>query len=185
MSIGSHLPGAEKFSRTIPEGDDRERLVCQDCGWVHYVNPKVVVGAVCRLDDRILLCRRAIEPRRGFWTIPAGFLEERETSAEGAAREAREEANADIEIGSLLAVYDIPRISQVQLIFCAEMRSPEIRAGQESLEVRYFVWDEIPWEELAFPSVRWALMQFREVWDRPNFPTFGNPPGETGAMTRP
>ncbi len=111
---------------------------------------KIVVGAVCRLDDRILLCRRAIEPRHGFWTIPAGFMEERESS-EQAAREAMEEAHADIRIGNLLAVYNIPRISQVQLIYCAEMNAPEVKPGPESLEVRYFAWT-IPWDELAFPE---------------------------------
>lgn len=183
LTIPSHLPGADQFSTRVPEGDNRERMVCGDCGWVHYVNPKIVVGAVCRLDDRILLCRRAIEPRHGFWTIPAGFMEERESSEQGAAREAMEEAHADIRIGSLLAVYNIPRISQVQLIYCAEMNVPEVKPGPESLEVRYFAWDEIPWDELAFPSITWALQQYRQVWNSPSFAAFTNPPGETGAST--
>lgn len=183
MTIPSHLPGADQFSAQVPDGDNRERMVCGDCGWVHYVNPKIVVGAVCRLDERILLCRRAIEPRHGFWTIPAGFMEERESSEQGAAREAMEEAHADIRIGNLLAVYNIPRISQVQLIYCAEMNVPEVKPGPESLEVRYFTWDEIPWDELAFPSVTWALQQYRQVWDAQNFAAFTNPPGETGGST--
>lgn len=180
-----HLPGGENFVEKVPPGDDRERMVCGECGWVNYVNPKIVVGAVCRLDDKILLCRRAIEPRKGYWTIPAGFMEERETSAEGAAREAREEANARLLMGPLLAVYNIPRISQVQLIYKAEMETPDVAAGPESLEVAFFAFDEIPWDELAFPSVHWALNQMREVWDREDFPTFTNPPGETGRMTPP
>jgi ADP-ribose pyrophosphatase YjhB (NUDIX family) len=178
-----HLPGGENFEKRVPDGDNRERLVCGECGWVNYVNPKIVVGAVCRLDDRVLLCRRAIEPRKGYWTIPAGFMEERETSADGAAREAMEEANAQLIMGPLLAVYNIPRISQVQLIYKAEMASPEVSPGEESLEVRFFTFDEIPWDELAFPSVHWALTQVRDVWDSDAFSTFSNPPGETGGMT--
>src|SRR5271156_4529673 len=106
-------------SRAIPEGDDRERLVCVECGFVLYDNPKIVVGSVARWGDRILLCRRAINPRRGFWTLPAGYLELNEATAEGARREAQEEALADIAIDGLLAVYSIPRISQVQLIYRA------------------------------------------------------------------
>ncbi|MEC9344591.1 MAG: NUDIX hydrolase [Pseudomonadota bacterium] len=183
MTIPSYLPGAERFVRKVPDGDNRERNVCDDCGWVHYVNPKIVVGAVCMLGEKILLCRRAIEPRRGYWTIPAGFMEERETSEQGAAREAMEEASADIRVGQLLAVYNIPRISQVQLIYCAEMNSPDVASGPESLEVRYFDWHEIPWDELAFPSVRWALEQYRSVLGQPAFPPFTNPPGDLGGAT--
>ena len=185
MTISSHLPGAANFSRTVPEGDNRERMVCGDCGWVHYVNPKIVVGAVVRHQDRFLLCRRAIEPRHGFWTFPAGFMEERETSEQGAAREAMEEANADIRVGKLLAVYNIPRISQVQLIYCAEMASPEVSPGPESLEVRFFTWDEIPWDDLAFPSVTWALNQYRQIAGRTDYPVFTNPPDAAGLATHP
>jgi len=183
--MSKHLPGASNFDVRVPEGDNRERMVCGECGWVNYVNPKIVVGAVCRLEEKILLCRRAIEPRRGFWTIPAGFMEERESTMEGAAREAMEEANAQLLMGPILAVYNIPRISQVQIIYKAEMASPDVSPGPESLEVGYFSWDEIPWDELAFPSVTWALQQVREVWDEESFPTFTNPPGETGRMTPP
>lgn len=169
------------FSLKTPDGDTQHRLVCGDCGWIHYVNPKVVVGAVVAHEGKILLCRRAIEPRRGFWTIPAGYLEERETAEAGAKREAREEACAEIALDSLLAVYSIPRISQVQLIWCARLAVPEIAAGPESLEVRLFGWDEIPWQELAFPSVHWALGQYRSIEGRTGFPAFGNPVGETGS----
>src|SRR4051812_20183562 len=104
------------FERRIPEGDGQLRLVCRDCGFIAYENPKVVVGSVCRWEDKILLCRRAINPRSGFWTLPAGYMELNETSLEGAQREAWEEARASIEIERLLAVYNIPRLSQVQLI---------------------------------------------------------------------
>lgn len=180
-----HLPGAENFSQRVPPGDDRERMVCDECGWVNYINPKIVVGAVCRHGEKVLLCRRAIEPRKGFWTIPAGFMEERETSEQGAAREAWEEATAELRMGPLLAVYNIPRISQVQLIYKAELISPNVAAGPESLEVGFFGFDEIPWDDLAFPSVHWALNQVREVWDQEVFPAFTNPAGETGRMTPP
>jgi ADP-ribose pyrophosphatase YjhB (NUDIX family) len=145
----------------IPEGDNRERKVCAECGFIAYENPKVVVGAVCRWEERILLCRRAIEPRAGFWTLPAGYLELNEATPEGAAREAWEEARAQIAIEGLLAVYDIPRLSQVQLIYRAALVSPDIAPGPESLDVRLFAWDEIPWQEIAFPSVVWALEQYR------------------------
>lgn len=168
------------FAKKIPEGDSRERLVCGDCGWVHYVNPKVVVGAVVGHAGKLLLCRRAIEPRRGFWTIPAGYMEEHETSEAGAMREAQEEACAEIAIDQLLAVYNIPRISQVQLIYRATLARPEIAAGPESLEVRLYGWEEIPWNDLAFPSVHWALNHHRAVEGKSGFATFTNPPGEFG-----
>ncbi len=166
--------------RAIPEGDDRERMVCPDCGFVDYENPKVVVGSVVRWQDRVLLCRRAIPPRRGFWTLPAGYLEVNETTEEGAAREAREEACAEIEVETVLAVYSIPRISQVQVIYRARLLSPDIAAGPESEEVGLFGWDEIPWDDLAFPSVRWALRHDQEVRGETHFAARFNPPGETG-----
>ncbi|MBV9524075.1 MAG: NUDIX hydrolase [Alphaproteobacteria bacterium] len=161
--------------RLIPEGDTRERQVCPDCGFVNYENPKVVVGSVVSCEGRILLCRRAIDPRRGFWTLPAGYLELNEAPAEGARREAREEAQAEITIDGLLAVYSIPRISQVQLIYRAHLRRREFAAGPESLEVALFGWDEIPWDALAFPSVRWALDQFREAGATQDFTARSNP----------
>ncbi len=163
------------FALAIPEGDDHERHVCADCGWIHYVNPKIVVGSVCTLDDKFLLCRRAIEPRSGYWTIPAGYLEERETPEAGAEREAMEEALASIDIDCLLGVYAIPRISQVQMIYRARLASPEIGAGPESEEVGLFAWAEIPWDELAFPTVRWSLDHFREVEGVEVFQPFTSP----------
>jgi ADP-ribose pyrophosphatase YjhB (NUDIX family) len=147
---------------TVPEGDNRERMVCPDCGFINYENPKVVVGAVCLWQERFLLCRRAINPRRGYWTLPAGYLELNESTPAGAMREAWEEAGARIAIDGLLAVYDIPRISQVQLIYRAHLTAPDFAPGPESLEVKLFAWEEIPWEELAFPSVRWALDHYRD-----------------------
>ena len=165
--------------RAVPDGDDRERLVCPDCGFVQYENPKIVVGSVVRYGDRILLCRRAIMPRRGFWTLPAGYLELNESPIDGARREAWEEARARIDIDALLAVYDVPRISQVQLIWRATLATPDFAAGPESLEVGLFSWDEIPWDELAFPTVRWALRHAAEIGTRQDFAARTNPAGET------
>ena len=150
------------FVRSIPEGDDRERLTCTDCGFVAYENPKIVVGSVVAAGDRVLLCRRAIEPRSGFWTLPAGYMELGETVEEGARREAWEEACARIALEGVLAVYSIARIGQVQVIFRAALAEPGFAAGPESQEVRFFAWDEIPWESIAFPTVRWALTAWRE-----------------------
>ena len=178
MADPPHVP--DNFSRRVPDGDNRPRLVCDSCGFISYENPKVVVGSVCTVGDRILLCRRAIEPRRGYWTLPAGYLEVHETTMAGAVREAWEEAYAQIELDALLAVYNVPRISQVQVIYRARLLSAEIAAGPESEEVRLFHWDEIPWDDLAFPSVRWALYHYREVRDQPVFAARTNPPGEHG-----
>ncbi len=164
----------------VPDGDNRERLVCDDCGYIVYRNPKVVVGAVCAWQDRLLMCRRAIDPRRGYWTIPAGYLELGESVAEGAMRETLEEACARIEIDAVLAVYSIPRISQVQVIHAARLLSPDIAAGHETLDARLVAWDEIPWDDIAFPSVRWALHHHREYRSGTPFTTRTNPPGELG-----
>jgi ADP-ribose pyrophosphatase YjhB (NUDIX family) len=170
--------------RQIPEGDNNLRLVCPDCGYIAYENPKVIVGAVCYDGDKILLCKRAIEPRKGFWTLPAGFLELRETVMQGAQRETFEEARADVEIEALLAVYTIPRIGHVQLIYRARLLSPEISPGPESEEVALFVWEDIPWDQIAFPSVHWALHHHREVMGETGttgvFAPRSNPPGEFG-----
>ena len=172
------------FIRTVPTGDDRERLTCPDCGFVAYENPKVIVGSVVSEAGRILLCRRAIEPRRGYWTLPAGYMELAETIEEGARREAWEEARARIAIEGVLAVYSIARIAQVQVIFRAGLAAPGFEAGPESLEVRLFDWDEIPWDDLAFPSVHWSLRQWRAMEGRPLGAPAMNPP-EDPRGTRP
>ena len=161
----------------MPPGDDRERLVCPDCGYVAYDNPRIVVGSVVvNAVGELLLCRRAIEPRLGFWTIPAGFLELNETAATGAAREAWEEARANIVIDGLLAVYDIPRISQVQLIYRATLATQSVAAGPESSEVAFFDWDGLPWDTLAFPSVHWALGHYKDSVGQPLAAPFTAPP---------
>ncbi len=168
----------------VPPGDDRERLVCEECGFVHYDNPKIVVGSVAIWEDQVLLCRRAIAPRIGYWTLPGGFMELRETTAEGAAREAWEEARAYIEVADLFAIYNIPRISQVQLFYRARLLKPDIEPGPESQAVQLYTWDDIPWEELAFPSSRWALDHYREIEGQDVFEVRTNPPGETGNLRR-
>ncbi|NKC29665.1 NUDIX hydrolase [Falsiroseomonas selenitidurans] len=171
-----------RFTRRIPAGEDRERLTCDECGFVAYENPKIVVGSVVVEQGRVLLCRRAIEPRRGFWTIPAGYMELGETVQEGALREAREEACAALALDGILAVYSIARIGQVQVMFRARLLHPEAEpafaAGPESLEVRLFGWEEIPWAELAFPSVHWVLEAWRAVGDGPLGAPQGNPPAD-------
>ncbi len=159
--------GSSNFVRVIPEGEDRERLTCAECGFIAYENPKIVTGSVVEVDGRIMLCRRAIEPRRGFWTIPAGYMELGETVEESARREAAEEACAEIAIDGMLAVYSIARIGQVQVLFRARLASPGFAPGPESLEVKLFAWDEIPWDDLAFPSVRWVLNAWRDAGPGP------------------
>lgn len=174
--MGGSPPHRGPRLRTVPPGEDRERLVCPDCDYIAYENPKIVVGSVVAADDgRILLCRRAIEPRKGYWTLPAGYLELNETTMDGAVREAWEEARARIAIDCLLAVYNIPRISQVQMIYRARLTAPEIAAGPESAEVGLFAWDDIPWNDLAFPSVVWALNEYRDRRGRSDFAPGGEP----------
>jgi ADP-ribose pyrophosphatase YjhB (NUDIX family) len=144
-----------------PAGDDRPRLVCGDCGFINYINPRIIVASVPLWQGKYLLARRAINPRKDYWTIPAGFLEVGETAAAGAVREAWEEARARIAIDALLGVYNIAAIGQVYMVYRAKMLSADFAAGPESNEVQLFAWDEIPWTELAFPSVRWALQDHR------------------------
>ena len=165
------------FQLTVPPGEDRERSVCTRCGFIDYQNPKIIVGSVATDDqDRILLCKRAIEPQRGWWTLPAGYLETREGAEVGARREAREEALAELEIDRLLAIYSILHISQVQLIYRARLLNPNsIGAGPESEEVDLFAYKDIPWTELAFPSVVWALRHWQEVQGEANFAPKSNP----------
>ena len=144
----------------VPEGDSLPRAVCDACGHIQYLNPKIVVGCVPVYGDRILVCKRAIEPRYGLWTLPAGFMENNESAAEGAAREAMEEANARVEIEDLYTVYSIPHISQVYMMFRARLVDPDVSPGTESLEVKLVTEDEIPWEQLAFAMVRRTLEHF-------------------------
>ena len=148
-------------TRKIPDGDSFSRWVCTACGSVHYQNPNIVVGCVPEVDDRILLCKRAIEPRYGFWTVPAGFLEIGETIAEGAKRETLEEACAEVELGHLFASVDVPEAGQVHMFFTGTLLG-DFAAGHETLEADLFAKDEIPWDEIAFRSGLFALRKFLE-----------------------
>ena len=148
-------------SRKLPDGDSHERWVCDTCGKIHYQNPLVVVGCVPERDGKILLCKRAIEPRYGYWTVPAGFMELGETTVEGARRETLEEACAEVEIGHLFAVVDVVDAGQVHLFYTARLLS-DFSPGAESLEVRMVAEDEVPWDDIAFHSGRYALQKYFE-----------------------
>jgi ADP-ribose pyrophosphatase YjhB (NUDIX family) len=172
----SELP--RSFSTRILDGDDVKRSVCDHCNHVVYDNPKIVVGSVVLHEGKVLLCRRAIEPRKGYWTVPAGYMELNETPQEGAIREAREEANAYLVLGDLLAVYTIKHLSQVQMIYRATLAAPEFSAGPESLDVRLFSFDEIPWDDIAFPTVHWMLADIQKVLAGNKSLPFSNPSGQ-------
>ena len=145
----------------LPQDDNRERHVCTVCATIHYQNPKMIVGAIPEWDDgRILLCRRAIEPRHGLWTLPAGFMENGETTPEAAARETLEEANALVQVGDLYSMYNIPYINQVYMLFRARLLNLDFSPGVESLEVALFAESEIPWDTMAFRAVSMTLNNF-------------------------
>ncbi len=146
--------------KKIPQGDNRERYVCGSCGLIHYQNPKVIAGVLPVFGDQVLLCKRSIEPRHGFWTLPAGFLENGESSLEGALRECEEEANATVVNPELYALFDIPQINQVYVFYRAELMEPVFGPSSESSEVALFDEQDIPWSELAFPVVELALDHF-------------------------
>ncbi|KAF0097503.1 MAG: NUDIX hydrolase [Rhodospirillaceae bacterium] len=180
----------EHFEKRVPDGDNRERLVCGRCEFIHYQNPKVVAGAVCtwrddKGQDKILLAKRAIEPRKGFWTLPAGYMELGETTEQAARREALEEACATIEIDRLLAMYSVARIGQVQIMYRARLVTPDIACGVESEEVALVDWADIPWDQLAFPTVVWALAHFHDSRDKTDFSTYSNPTGDLARMWPP
>jgi ADP-ribose pyrophosphatase YjhB (NUDIX family) len=158
-----------KGAYLIPQGDDRPRFKCNHCQTIHYQNPKLVVGCIPMWEDRLLMCRRAIEPRYGMWTIPAGFLEIGETVEEGAMRETFEEAGAKVEILKPYALYNISFIGQVYLIFLSRVLNLNFRAGHESLEVRLLEEHEIIWEELAFPVISEVLQLYFKDASKGNF----------------
>jgi ADP-ribose/FAD diphosphatase len=147
----------QSIERRIPTGEDRERHICGACGVIHYQNPKMVVGCVIEHGGRILLCKRAIEPRRGYWTVPAGYLELGESAMAGAIRETREEARAEVRIVAPYAHFDVPHIGQAYIIYRAVLENERFSPGPESLEVDLVAPQAIPWDQLAFPVVRHAL----------------------------
>ncbi|MGR6872733.1 NUDIX hydrolase [Pseudomonas sp. HK3] len=149
---------AHPVTYQVPEGDNRERAVCDQCGTIHYVNPRIIAGTLPVYQNQILLCKRAIEPRKGYWTLPAGFMEQGETLEQGAARETQEEAGIDIACGQLLSSISVPHISQVHIFFLANMENAEHAVStSESLAVKLFDVDKIPWDEIAFPTVKKTL----------------------------
>jgi len=152
--------GSSQLDFRIPEGDSLPRFVCADCGEIHYQNPKVVVGCLPTYDERVLLCLRAIEPRKGLWTLPAGFLENGESVVAGAARETFEEAGAHVDVGELYTLISLPHISQIYMVFRASLRRPEFAPGPESLDVRLFAEHEIPWERIAFRTIGRTLRNY-------------------------
>jgi ADP-ribose pyrophosphatase YjhB (NUDIX family) len=158
MSFCLRCGHATRFE--IPAGDQRQRIVCTRCDYIHYENPKIICGALAIWQDKILLCRRAIEPRYGFWTLPAGFMEIGETLEAGAARETWEEAEGRVIKPQLYCIYNIPRIGQVYMLFLCELADGVFGAGEESLECALFAEDEIPWGELAFPSIDLTLKHY-------------------------
>jgi ADP-ribose pyrophosphatase YjhB (NUDIX family) len=160
MNFCSHC-GAAVVQR-IPAGDSLPRYVCDVCAIVHYENPKILVGCIPEWEERILLCKRAIEPRHGLWTLPAGFMENGETTQQGALRETLEEANARVEVGPLYALYNLPHANQVYLLFRARLLDLDFSAGSESLETRLFTETEIPWEQIAFRTIQHTLRQYYE-----------------------
>lgn len=157
MNFCSHCGQRVRFA--IPEGDDRLRYLCDACGTIHYQNPRIVAGTLPIRDGRVLLCRRAIAPRKGYWTLPAGFMENAETTVEAARRETLEEACARVEIHNLYTLINLPHINQVYMIFRADLQG-EFAAGPESLEVALFAEDEIPWEAIAFPTIERTLRHY-------------------------
>lgn len=160
--------GAE-VSFVVPAGDNRQRHVCDACGHIHYENPRLVVGCVATWENRILLCKRAIEPRLGYWTLPAGFMENGETTAQAAIRETHEEAGARIAIDAPFAMVNIADIHQVHLFYRGRLLTPEHTAGEESLEVALVDASEIPWDDLAFRSVRLCLERFLDDREKGSF----------------
>ncbi len=144
----------------VPPGDTLARHVCDTCNAIHYQNPRMVVGCIVEWQDRILLCKRGIEPRYGLWTVPAGYMENGETTFQGAMRETLEEACARVEVGPLYALYNIPHINQVYILFRARLLDASVKAGAETLEVRLCAEHEIPWDEIAFAAVRKTLAQY-------------------------
>jgi ADP-ribose pyrophosphatase YjhB (NUDIX family) len=172
-------------SLAIPAGDTLPRHICGQCGTIHYQNPKMVVGCIAEWEGRVLLCRRAIEPRRGLWTLPAGFMENNETTAEAAARETLEEACARVEIGQFFALVNVPHIHQVHMFYTARLIGGEFGVGEESLESRLFDEVDIPWQDMAFRSVSYALKSWLDDRRRGSFglhttdlvPPSATPPG--------
>ena len=168
MNFCSHC--GEAVILKIPEDDNRQRYVCLSCEMVHYQNPKVVTGCLPVWEDKILLCKRAIEPRYGLWTLPAGFMELGETTVEAAARETMEEANARVNIQGLYVVINLPQVDQVFMIFRSQLLDLDFSPGEESLAVELYTKQDIPWDSLAFGTIRQTLDFFFEDQQTGDYP---------------
>ena len=154
----------------IPKGDNRQRHVCDHCNTIHYQNPNIVTGCLPVWEDKVLLCKRAIEPRHGFWTLPAGFMENDETLEQAATRESVEEANANLEITSLYTVISLPHVNQIYMLYLARLLDLDFSPGIESLEVKLFSEDQIPWDNLAFRTIDFTLKRYFEDRKNSHFP---------------
>lgn len=168
MKFCSACGGA--INLAVPQGDDRERHICSSCNTIHYQNPRIITGTLPVHGQHVLLCKRAIEPRHGLWTLPAGFMENGETTEQGAVRETWEEARAKVSIRSLYTLFNLPQINQVYFFYLSELKEPTYGAGPESLEVELFTEANIPWDQLAFPVVRRTLERYFEDRQRDHFP---------------
>ena len=151
---------AAPVAKRVPPGDNLPRWVCDQCGEIHYENPRVVVGTIPEFEGKVLLCRRAIEPRYGYWTLPAGFMENGETTAQAAARETLEEAGAEVELGAPFAMVSVPYVNQVHLFYRARLRALDFKPGEETLEVALYEEERIPWKDIAFRTVGLALKRW-------------------------
>ena len=157
-------------SQQIPQGDNRLRFVCNDCDTIHYQNPRIIAGCLVEHEKKVLLCKRAIEPRKGYWTLPAGFMENGETVKEGAVRETWEEALAKVSDPELYSMFNLPHISQVYIFYRGSLLAGEFGAGEETLESKLFAESDIPWDNLAFPTIHKALKQFFNDTQNDHFP---------------
>ena len=164
--------GSNRISILIPEGDSNNRIVCKNCGKIHYINPRLIVGCLPVHDEKVLICKRAIEPCKGKWNLPAGFMELNESAEAGAVRETKEEANAEVDIVRLHCVYSIPQVNQVYLIFLAQLKNLDFSPGIESLEVQLFGKLDMPWDEIGFTSSVFAIKNYFDNLKNPTPETF-------------
>ena len=160
----------QKIIKKIPEGDNRQRFVCEACGQIYYQNPKIITGCLPLYSDSVLLCRRAIAPRVGYWTLPAGFLENGEAASAGAIRETLEEANAQVKLSHLYTLFNLPHISQVYMFYIGELVDLNFSPGEESIETKLFREPEIPWKELAFPVITLTLKKYFKNREKNSYP---------------
>lgn len=154
--------GSKNLKNQIPDGDNLARIICQECGKIHYQNPRVIVGCLPVYDDKIVICKRAIDPCRGMWNLPAGFMENGERAEDGALRELKEETGLEGQIIKLHCIYSIPHVNQVYMIFLTKIISEDTSPGIESLEVKYFDEQEIPWGDIGFTSSVYAIQKYFE-----------------------